>query len=178
VSKNGNLDQVLLQKRKEWKAAKLLQFKLTFEHAKLEKIYAHFQLCYNLFSSVKSSIRLDTSKLSPTTSYKYLRLFSFFLIDGNFSDSVLNVQTQMKELKELVSLTLTQSQSLLKVSTDFKDLIENRDENDSSQIQNQPISLFQDGRQVDTGIADEISVFKKLGSLDAVMAFRKAIQKI
>ena len=83
------IDSALTLKRKEWKSAKSLHFKLSFENEKLEKIYSQFHEVSTLFHTMKSNLCLDPSKLPTFQIKKYFKVF-FFARDslGNFHRSL------------------------------------------------------------------------------------------
>ena len=99
-----------------------------------------------------------------------------------------SVQSQMKHLKELVSVSLDQSQTLLKLSTDFKDLTQQTATASPSGTATGTggallsTSSFTSGRLLQESVAtcllDDLTAFKKTASLEQLRHFSESLQKV
>ena len=82
----------------------------------------------------------------------------------------------MKQLKDLVSISVDQSQNLLKISTDFKDLSAESTQHTLSSSLSSPI-VRQDSF-MSSSPTDELAAFKKIGTLATLADFKQSLQKV
>ena len=90
--------------------------------------------------------------------------------------SIESLQSQMKQLKDLVSISLDQSQNLLKISTDFKDFSAEATQHTLSSAFSSP--LVRQDSFLGSSPMDELAAFKKVGTLATLADFKQSLQKV